>query len=151
MPAPVYTLLSKTAIKQATIWVNQESVAEWVTSGVGGGASSAKLAASRVCSGTSRTWPSGCVFGPLGAYRASPVGTLRASTQARRKLVQKELDLPFQLGEKMRSAREKWEKALPALPKPGNFLEKFRPPWAITVTTSLSLQRGLGSQTPQHC
>jgi hypothetical protein len=29
VPAPVYTILSKTAIKQATIWVNNEAVAKW--------------------------------------------------------------------------------------------------------------------------
>lgn len=29
VPAPVYTILSKTAIKQATIWVNNEAVAQW--------------------------------------------------------------------------------------------------------------------------
>mmetsp|Transcript_33723 Transcript_33723/g.110028 ORF Transcript_33723/g.110028 Transcript_33723/m.110028 type:complete len:286 (+) Transcript_33723:58-915(+) len=29
VPAPVYALLSKTAVKQATIWVNNEAVSEW--------------------------------------------------------------------------------------------------------------------------
>jgi hypothetical protein len=29
VPAPVYKILSKTAVKQATIWVNNEAVAQW--------------------------------------------------------------------------------------------------------------------------
>mmetsp|Transcript_22822 Transcript_22822/g.69845 ORF Transcript_22822/g.69845 Transcript_22822/m.69845 type:complete len:168 (+) Transcript_22822:660-1163(+) len=29
VPAPVYAILAKTAVKQATVWVNHESVAEW--------------------------------------------------------------------------------------------------------------------------